>query len=132
MKSAERFTSFPALVLARLFLAACASIPPSLVVHVSPDGQSARVLLTGWVVSGLILLIKGSTRIDGIFPAGDIVHMRARINPDGSFSAAGVGPAGSTATVMGHLEFSGLLPSNSSRTSSFRGSGARNSMGITD
>jgi len=66
-----------------------------------------------WVVAGLTFLIDSRTHIDGTIAVGDSVRVHAVVDPDGSYTATSIGPAGGNATatpaVSGHLEFTGAV-----------------------
>jgi len=74
-------------------------------------GSVTSIAPDQWVISGLTFLIDDKTKIDGSFSGGDLVHVHARVNADGSFTAVEIGTAGADASVHGHLEFTGVVRS---------------------
>jgi len=91
------------------------TIPPEKQVHGVGElelvGTVDSISATQWVIAGLTFLIDTRTHIEGTFSAGDMVHVHARVDPDGSYTAVNIGPAGENGKTHGSLEFGGIVQS---------------------
>ncbi len=72
-------------------------------------GSVGSIAADQWVISGLAFAIDASTKIDGTFSVGDMVHVHALVGTNGAFTAVEIGPVDKNAAGHGEIQFTGTV-----------------------